>query len=164
MIAALGTILAFSATSCSVFKPSSNQEGSGKGLQGWIETEKSEAAKEAGEAKADAIKGEKAAKAEAEKAMAKADEKLQQIAKEDNGDAIAGDWAVETVLGKKAVGETAPFIKFVPGENRIYGNNGCNVINGDYKADSAGKTISFGHLATTMMLCAQNNITDAEIG
>lgn len=160
MIATLGLALAISATSCSVFKPSKNQEGSGKGLQGWVESEKGEAAKTTHEAKEEAIKLEKAAKAEAEKAMAKVDGKNQR----QNQATLSGDWAIETVLGKKAVGETAPFIKFVPSENRIYGNNGCNIINGAYKTDAKEKTISFGNLATTMMLCAQNNITDAEIG
>ncbi|MDE6741001.1 MAG: META domain-containing protein, partial [Muribaculaceae bacterium] len=77
---------------------------------------------------------------------------------------LSGDWAIETVLGKKAVGETAPFIKFVPDENRIYGNNGCNIINGSYTADPKDKSIVFSKIATTMMLCAQSNVTDTEIG
>lgn len=159
-IAALGVALVLCATGCSVFKPSSTQEGSGKGLQGWVETERNAAGDEVKTVKTEAVKDMNAAKADAEKALAKADGKLQAKA----GGALSGDWAIETVLGKKAVGETAPFIKFVPGENRIYGNNGCNVINGQYSADSAEKTISFGHLATTMMMCGMNNITDAEIG
>lgn len=161
---ALGLALMLGATGCSVFKPSSNPEGSGKGLRGWVESEKSDAVKDAQAMKADAIKGEKVAKAEAEKALAKADEKLHRIAYGTQKGSLSGDWAVETVLGKKAVGETAPFIKFVPGENRIYGNNGCNVINGSYTANVNAGTITFGHLATTMMMCGQNNITDAEIG
>ncbi|MDE6552656.1 MAG: META domain-containing protein [Muribaculaceae bacterium] len=160
MIAALGLVLTLGATGCSVFKPSSSREGSGKGLQGWVETEKGEAAKVTKEAKAEAVKVEKAAKAEAEKAMAKVDGKIQQKSQ----GVLTGDWAIETVLGKKAVGETAPFIKFVPEENRIYGNNGCNIINGQYTSDSKEKSLTFGNLATTMMMCGQNNITDAEIG
>lgn len=164
MMIALGVVLTLGATGCSVFKPSSNQEGSGKGLQGWVESEKIAADEDVKRAKSDAEKGVQAAKTEAEKAMAKADGKLQQIADGATSGTLAGDWAVETVLGKKAVGETAPFIKFVPGENRIYGNNGCNIINGQYEANGVARTISFGNLATTMMLCATNNITDAEIG
>ncbi|MDE5871255.1 MAG: META domain-containing protein [Muribaculaceae bacterium] len=164
MIAALGMALTLSATGCSVFKPSSNREGSGKGLQGWVESEKLETAGEARKAKAEVTRGEKAAKAEAEKAMTKVDEKLQHISDVQIKESLSGDWAVETVLGKKAVGETAPFIKFVPGENRIYGNNGCNIINGSYSSDPASRTISFSRLAATMMLCGENNITDAEIG
>lgn len=160
VIIAIGLALILNATSCSVFKPSTNSEGSGKGLQGWIETEKGEAEKISKEAKAEAIKVDKAAKAEAEKALAKADGKTQQQIQS----TLSGDWAIETVLGKKAVGETAPFIKFVPDASRIYGNNGCNIINGQYTTDAKAKTITFGNLATTMMMCAQSNITDAEIG
>lgn len=164
MIGILGVALAFSATSCSIFKPSSNTEGSGKGLQGWIETEKKDAQKDSKEVKAESAKDAKAIKSETERAMAKVDEKLHQIADVQKNGSISGDWAIENVLGKKAVGETAPFIKFVPAENRIYGNNGCNIINGSYSTSSADKTISFSHLATTMMLCGQTNITDVEIG
>ncbi|MDE7495892.1 MAG: META domain-containing protein [Muribaculaceae bacterium] len=120
---ALGVALMLGATGCSVFKPVSNKDGSGKGLQGWVESEKNDVAK-------DMAKGEKTVMSDSEKAMTKADEKLHKIADGQMDDALTGDWAIETVLGKKAVGETAPFIKFVPGENRIYGNNGCNVING----------------------------------
>lgn len=76
---------------------------------------------------------------------------------------VKGDWAIETVLGKKAVGEKAPFIKFVPSEKRMYGNNGCNVINGDYSYNPADSTISFNHIAATMMLCDKEGITDYEV-
>lgn len=151
-------------TGCSIFKPSKNPEGSGKGLQGWVETEKADAVKDSKEVKNKTKKEEKAAKAEAEKAMAKVDEKLQQIADVQKKGALSGDWAIEKVLGKQAVGETAPFIKFVPGENRIYGNNGCNIINGMYQSSYVDKTISFSNLATTMMMCGQSGITDVEIG
>lgn len=163
-LAAIGVALALNVTSCSVFKPSSNQEGSGKGIQGWVESEKNAAESDYKSTQAEIRKGEKAAKAEAEKAMAKIDGKLNQISDEQAAGSLTGDWAVEMVLGKKAVGETAPFIKFVPGENRIYGNNGCNIINGGYTVNPKDKSVTFSRLATTMMLCAQNNITDAEIG
>ena len=145
-------------SACSIFKPSSSPEGSGKGLQGWIETEKSDADKYT------AAKGEKAVKNEADKAMAKVDGKLHQIADDFENGILSGDWAIETVLGKKAVGETSPFIKFVPDENRIYGNNGCNIINGQYAADFTDRKITFSNLAATMMMCGETNLTDAEIG
>lgn len=164
VMAALGIAIAMSATSCSIFKPTSNNEGSGKGLQGWVESEKSNVDRISNQANEEAIKGEKAAKEEAEKAMAKVDGKLKQIADGLENGALGGDWAIEMVLGKKAVGETAPFIKFVPGEDRIYGNNGCNIINGAYTSDKATKSISFSNLATTMMMCGETNITDAEVG
>lgn len=76
---------------------------------------------------------------------------------------IKGDWAIETVYGKKVVGEEAPFLKFVPSEKRVYGNNGCNVINADYVYNTNDSTLTFDHLATTMRLCAKEGLTDYEI-
>lgn len=157
-------MMALTVSGCSIFKPSNNSEGSGKGLQGWVESDKSDAKKDAEDLKEKTIKEEKAAKVEAEKAMAKVDEKLHQIADMNKTGALSGDWAIEMVLGKKAVGETAPYIKFVPAENRIYGNNGCNILNGQFTSSSVDKTITFSNLATTMMMCGQTGITDVEIG
>lgn len=77
--------------------------------------------------------------------------------------AVTGDWAIETVDGKEAVGESVPFIKFVPSEQRIYGNDGCNIINGGYTSNPADSTIQFSNLASTMMACGLAGITDREI-
>lgn len=76
---------------------------------------------------------------------------------------VKGDWAIETVYGKDAVGEKAPFLKFVPEEKRVYGNNGCNVLNATYTYNAADSTISFSELASTMMLCHKEGLTDYEI-
>lgn len=76
---------------------------------------------------------------------------------------VKGDWAIETVYGQTAVGEKAPFIKFVPAEKRIYGNNGCNVINAVYNYNPKDSTISFHELASTMMSCAKEGLTDYQI-
>ena len=76
---------------------------------------------------------------------------------------VKGDWAIETVMGKEAIGEKAPFIKFVPSEKRIYGNNGCNVINGSYTCNPNDSTLSFSDIATTMMMCNMEGLTDYEI-
>lgn len=76
---------------------------------------------------------------------------------------VKGDWAIEKVNGKNAVGEKAPFLKFVPDEERVYGNNGCNVLNGSYKYNPEDSTISFSNLATTMRLCHKEGLTDIEI-
>lgn len=76
---------------------------------------------------------------------------------------VKGDWAIETVYGKKVVGEEAPYLKFVPSEGRMYGNNGCNVINAGYKCDVKESTIVFDHFACTMRLCAKEGLTDYEI-
>lgn len=77
---------------------------------------------------------------------------------------VSGDWAIEKVFGKNAVGETAPFLKFVKNEKRMYGNNGCNVINAGYTVNPADSTMSFSNIASTLMMCAKEGITDAEIG
>lgn len=76
---------------------------------------------------------------------------------------VKGDWAIEWVDGKDAVGEKAPFIKFVPAEKRIYGSNGCNVINATYQCNPADSTMSFGNIASTMMLCRKEGLTDTDI-
>lgn len=76
---------------------------------------------------------------------------------------VKGDWAIETVNGKQAVGEKAPYLRFSPTEKMAYGNNGCNYLHGPYKYDAETKTLSFGDMASTMMMCAQEGITDTEI-
>lgn len=76
---------------------------------------------------------------------------------------VKGDWAIEKVNGKAVVGEKAPFLKFVPGEGKVYGNNGCNVINADYKYNPEDSTLTFSYLASTMILCHKEGLTDTEI-
>lgn len=76
---------------------------------------------------------------------------------------VRGDWAIETVDGKPAVGEKAPFLKFDPKTNRVYGNNGCNILNSTYKYNPKDSTISFSDAITTMMACGMEGITDIEI-
>lgn len=73
---------------------------------------------------------------------------------------IKGDWAIEKVYGQNAVGESVPFIKFANNEKRIYGNNGCNTVNGEYKYNPEDSTLSFSNIAVTMMLCTKVGITD----
>lgn len=76
---------------------------------------------------------------------------------------VKGDWAIEMVNGKTAVGEKAPFLRFVPSENKVYGNNGCNVINARYRYNPQDSSISFSQQASTMKLCRTQGITDSEI-
>lgn len=76
---------------------------------------------------------------------------------------LAGDWAIETVNGKPAVGETTPYLRFSPEEKRVYGNNGCNVLNGSYVYNPSDSTVRFSKLITTMMACGKEGITDYEI-
>lgn len=76
---------------------------------------------------------------------------------------LAGEWAIETVNGKPAVGETAPFLRFSPEEKRVYGNNGCNILNGYYTYNPVDSTMNFSQLITTMMACGKEGVTDYEI-
>ncbi|MCH5231679.1 MAG: META domain-containing protein [Muribaculaceae bacterium] len=76
---------------------------------------------------------------------------------------VKGDWAIESVNGKQVVGEKVPFLKFVPTESKVYGNNGCNVINAEYKYNPSDSTISFSYLSSTMRLCHKEGLTDMEI-
>ncbi|MBD5356445.1 MAG: META domain-containing protein [Bacteroides sp.] len=76
---------------------------------------------------------------------------------------VKGDWAIETVNGIKTIGEIAPFIKFVPDQKRVYGNNGCNVINATYNYNPADSTIDFSNFLSTMRACDTEGITDTEI-
>lgn len=76
---------------------------------------------------------------------------------------VKGDWVIETVNGKQAIGEQQPFIRFVPEQKRIYGNNGCNVINAEYACNPADSTMLFGMMTSTMMACNKTGITDFEI-
>ncbi len=76
---------------------------------------------------------------------------------------VKGDWAIEKVNGREVVGEKAPFLKFVPSEKRVYGNNGCNALNGTYSYNPKDSTISFSNIASTMMLCNKEGLTDYEI-
>lgn len=76
---------------------------------------------------------------------------------------VTGDWAIETVFEKNAKGEVPPFIKFDDKTMSIYGNNGCNVINGEYAYSSADSTLTFSNVITTMRNCSETDITDYDI-
>lgn len=76
---------------------------------------------------------------------------------------VTGDWTIEEVNGQHAVGETTPFLKMVPAQKRVYGNNGCNTINASYIYNQAEKQISFNDVVSTMRMCGTPGITDVEI-
>lgn len=77
---------------------------------------------------------------------------------------VTGDWTIEEVYQHKAVGETTPFLKLVPSEKRMYGNNGCNTINASYVYNSEQHQLIFSDIISTMRMCATPGITDAEVG
>lgn len=76
---------------------------------------------------------------------------------------IKGDWTITEVAGKPAIGEKIPYLRFEPSEKRVYGNDGCNVLNASYICNPADSTIRFDNLMSTMMACGAEGITDAEI-
>lgn len=76
---------------------------------------------------------------------------------------IKGDWTIEEVMGRKAVGEKIPYLRFEPSEKRMYGNDGCNVINASYTCNPADSTMRFSQVISTMMACGLEGITDREI-
>lgn len=76
---------------------------------------------------------------------------------------VRGDWAIESVYGKQAVGETAPYLRFEASEKRMYGNNGCNTVNATYQYNPADSTLQFSHILSTMMACAKEGITDYDV-
>lgn len=76
---------------------------------------------------------------------------------------ISGEWAVKTVAGHEAKGEMAPYLLFDPKSGRVYGNNGCNTINGQYDVNPADSTLRFSALITTMRFCAESYPTETDI-
>lgn len=69
---------------------------------------------------------------------------------------VEGYWRIATVMGERAKGEEAPYLKFVKtpgGEARVYGNNGCNTLNSDYACNPADSTLTFSKSITTMRAC-----------
>lgn len=68
--------------------------------------------------------------------------------------ALAGQWTI-TQVGSTAINreEDIPYVIFNPAENRFYGSNGCNIINGGYKVDDSGY-ITFDKVISTMKYCA----------
>lgn len=76
---------------------------------------------------------------------------------------IDGDWAIDSVYGRPAHGEVAPFLKFEPKQHMVYGNNGCNTVNATYTYNTADSTLSFSNILSTMRACATEGITDYDI-
>lgn len=76
---------------------------------------------------------------------------------------VTGDWTIEEVNGVKAVGEATPYLKFVPSEKKVYGNNGCNTINASYTYVPAEHKLSFSNVLSTMRMCNIEGITDSDI-
>lgn len=68
---------------------------------------------------------------------------------------INGEWTIIEVNGEKTTGDERPYIYFNISDNRFYGSNGCNIINGDFK-------ISGTALKTENIIATQKACHDAE--
>ncbi len=74
---------------------------------------------------------------------------------------LAGKWLITEVDGEpvSAGMENQPFIEFDVEANRIHGNAGCNIMNGEFKADASDPTVlSFPGVITTMMSCPDMDV------
>lgn len=65
---------------------------------------------------------------------------------------LDGEWTIYNLRGDKVTGEDRPSITFAIGEGRFYGNNGCNILNGDVTL-SGVDGITFSNVLSTRRLC-----------
>ena len=68
------------------------------------------------------------------------------------GMAINGEWTIYSVRGNIITGEERPYINFDLAANRMYGNNGCNVLNATLKL-TPPSSLQFEDFITTMRMC-----------
>lgn len=73
---------------------------------------------------------------------------------------LGGEWNVVSVNGKNIPGEPRAYLHFDFKNNRLYGNNGCNYINGTFTADATRLTLS--EMISTMMAC-ENSGTERAV-
>lgn len=64
---------------------------------------------------------------------------------------LYGEWTIIKIRGKEVFTEERPYIYLDFNGNKMYGNNGCNAINGNFKLK--GNDIAFSDLISTMRLC-----------
>lgn len=64
---------------------------------------------------------------------------------------LYGEWNILAINNKKVSTRERAYIHLDFLNHRLYGNNGCNVINGDFTANA--NKISFSNIITTMMAC-----------
>lgn len=66
---------------------------------------------------------------------------------------LDGEWFVDNINGEKVTGEDRPYLTFDIGEGRVFGNNGCNLINANVVTNGAGK-LKFTDILSTQRYCA----------
>lgn len=66
---------------------------------------------------------------------------------------LNGEWNIDNVNGQKVTGEERPFITFDLSQGRIYGNNGCNIVNAN-AVTAKGNKLQFTGMMSTQKYCA----------
>ena len=77
--------------------------------------------------------------------------------------ALNGEWNVAAIDGQSITvpeGQDAPFIGFKTAEKQVYGSTSCNRLTGGLNADMKKKTIDFGVLGSTRMMCKDMALED----
>lgn len=64
---------------------------------------------------------------------------------------INGEWTIIEVNGEKTTGDERPYIYFNISDNRFYGSNGCNIVNGDFRI--SGTTLTAENIIATQKAC-----------
>ncbi len=74
------------------------------------------------------------------------------VALVDPAEQLYGEWTLIELGGKDVYTEERPYLYLdFQGGNKLYGNNGCNAINGTFS--QKGNSISFDNMITTMKAC-----------
>lgn len=81
-----------------------------------------------------------------------------EIAITNAGKQLSGQWTVMTVNKKEVKLKDAPYIYLDFRNNTLYGNNGCNYINGNFSFDG-GKAFSFSNIVTSKLSCANASVS-----
>jgi len=74
------------------------------------------------------------------------------VSAEDTEFSLNGEWTIYSVRGNVITGEERPYVTFDIPANRFYGNNGCNVINGDLRV-GPDRMVKLGNMISTMKMC-----------
>jgi len=66
---------------------------------------------------------------------------------------LNGEWNIDNVNGHEVTGEERPMLNFDLAQGLVYGNNGCNIINGTI-ITGEGNRLSFDNMLSTQKYCA----------
>ena len=75
----------------------------------------------------------------------------QAIAVTDPEQQLYGEWEIESMKKKAVSTQERAYIYLDFNAHKIYGNNGCNALNGDFALN--GRNLTFSHLITTQEEC-----------